>query len=133
MELIDKVRDIAIEATDGGRDPIAAYLELHRLKTALEESMELCKQAAMPEVSKYGKEGYSADGVNIVVRPGQSRWKFDGVVLHKELSKQLKDVEELAKAAAKTGASIANPDGVLIEPALQTFTADSLVVTKTKN
>lgn len=125
------IQDLATKAVEGLTDPADTYLSLYTLRKTLDECIELVKTAAVDEVGKYGKEGFSKDGYRLVAQASAGRWDYKGVAKHRELQSQLKAVEALAQAAQKTGASIADENGVLIEPAY--FKAGETTIVCTKN
>jgi len=117
MPLANSIRTMAIAVQNGEADPAETYAYLYNLREALEECLAAVKEVAINEVAKYGTEGYTAHGLKLTTKSAAGRWSYKGVAAHAELAAKLKSIEQLAQAAHKTGASIADGDGVMIEPA----------------
>lgn len=132
MEMKQAIYDLATKAVEGNADPADTYAKLYSLRKALDECIELVKTVAVSEVAKYGKEGVEKEGYVLTTKAGAGRWKYTSVTLHTELQAKLKAVEALAQAAYKTGASIADENGQLIEPAGYIAGDETIVCTKAK-
>lgn len=130
MSLANSIRTMAIAVQNGEADPAETYAYLYNLREAIEECLAAVKEVAVNEVAKYGTEGYSAHGLKLTTKSAAGRWSYKGVAAHAELAAKLKGIEQLAQAAHKTGASIADGDGVMIEPADYTPGSTTIYATK---
>lgn len=132
MDVVKHIQDLSLSVENGHADAADTYAHLYNIKKALDECMAMVKESAVDEVKKYGKEGVVKMGLLLTTKAAAGRWNYSGVAVHSDLSKKLKQVEELAQAAYRTGASIANDDGELITPATYLAGADTVVCTKAK-
>jgi len=132
MDVVKHIQDLSLSVVNGHADAADTYAHLYNIKKALDECIDMVKEDAVEEVKKYGKEGVVKMGLLMTTKSGPGRWNYSGVAVHKELHKKLKQVEELAQAAYRTGASIANDDGELIGPATYLAGSDTVVCTKAK-
>jgi hypothetical protein len=132
MNLKQAIQDIALSVENGTANPAETYALLYGISKTVEECIAAIKEAAIEEVTKYGKDGVDHFGLHLTTKPAGGRWNFKGVSVHAELSARLKVVEELAQTAYRTGGGIADPDGQLIQPAMYLPGSDTIVCTKTK-
>jgi hypothetical protein len=132
MDLKKHIQDLTLAVTHGTADAAETYALLYGLKKTIEDCMDSVKEQAIEEVRKYGKEGVVMMGLHMTTKAGAGRWNYKTVALHNELSAKIKQIEELAQAAYRTGGNIADIDGVIIEQALYLPGADTVVCTKPK-
>lgn len=130
MSLANSIRSMAIAVHNGEADPAETYAYLYNLREALEECLAAVKEVAVNEVAKYGTEGFTAHGLKLTTKSAAGRWSYKGVAAHAELAAKLKGIEQMAQVAWRHGGSVADADGVLIEPA--TYTPGSTTIYATK-
>jgi hypothetical protein len=132
MDIANAMRDIALASENGDRDRVEAYAELYKLKAVLEDCLSSAKAGAINDVAKYGKEGVVVGDLKLTIKSGAGRWNYQGVKQWMDLKTKMIGVEELAKAANKTGGFVTDENGEVINPAVQTFDADTIVATKVR-
>lgn len=132
MDIANAMRDIALSSESGNRNPVEAYAELYKLKQVLEDCLSAAKASALPEVAKHGKDGVVVGDLKLTMKNGAGRWNFANVKAWVAQKAKLQGIEELSKAAHKTGGFVTDENGEVIEPGVQTFDADTIVATKAK-
>mgnify|MGYP001613117063 CR=1 FL=1 len=100
MEAINP-RQLMCDVMDGKRDPLKSYIELKKLEYHLKEAIEVVKEYALTEATKYGKSSVH-DGCKCDIRNAPGQWKFDDVPGWLPAKERLKELEEKAKAAFKS-------------------------------
>jgi len=115
------------DALSGMIDHLEAYLFLKKLETTVKDSINLLKDGAADEASKYGKGEHLVDGAYISVKASAGRWVFSERV--KEAEELVKRLKEEEKAAYKNDVIIIDKDGVEI-PAAQFFQGQEVINVK---
>lgn len=110
--------------------------ELWAFLVQLEREIEVLKkcieEAAIQEVSAYGKEGVTRGGFHLAVTNRPGRWNFKSVPAWTEADARKKEIEDLAKLAYRTGGRVADKDGVEVTPAVYMGGGEGITATKTK-
>lgn len=114
----DYIKDLAIKVFNGELKALDAYAELHAIKKDLDDAIESVKEQAITDVIEYGKEGTVINGYRFIKTNAAGRWMFGNVTLYNQYKDKLKNIEELAKMASKTGGHVTTEDGEVIEPAV---------------
>lgn len=115
-----------------GNDPRIAWAILNAMEKAVKDAKDMVRPVVVQEVEKYGREGVVIGELRLTYQSGRRQWKYEGVTQVAELDKKLKAAQLMAQAACDNGAMIADSDGVVVNPAQCTYTADTVVVTQVK-
>lgn len=132
MDLKQHIQDLTLSVTNGHASAADTYALLYGLKKTIDDCIDAVKEQAVDEVRQYGKEGVTKMGFHMIVKPAAGRWNYKGVSLHNELTAKIKQVEELAQTAYRTGGGISDSDGQIVEPAFYLAGADTVVCNKPK-
>jgi hypothetical protein len=116
--IIEQLYGIAQHCIEGGANPADTFAQLRAIEKAVKECLEQVKPHAIKVVKRCGREGYTAHGLQLVVKNAGGRWSYKHIKPHAELTAQLRNIEQLAQTATKTGRYMADNDGVIIEPAI---------------
>lgn len=124
------LRDLALAVTNGNAKPAETYAYLYNLSKVVAECMEAVKESAIEEVAKYGAEGCTAMGLRMTTKSAAGRWNYKAVAAHADLMARVKEVEELAQTAYRTGGNVTDQDGQYIEPAVYLPGGTTIYTTK---
>jgi serine/threonine-protein kinase RIO1 len=115
---------------DGNVNPLRAFIELKNLSDMIFSMQDSIKEAAINEYMKYGKEDLVIDGYKIEKMNGRKIWKYDHSSAWQAANERRKTLEMLMQKA-HNGSSIVDGDtGEIIEPAVVTYTSETLKLTK---
>lgn len=124
------LRDLALAVTNGNGNPAETYAYLYSLNKVVAECMEVVKESAIEEVAKYGAEGCTAMGLRMTTKSAAGRWNYKAVSAHVDLMARLKEVEDLAQVAYRSGGNVTDQDGQYIEPAVYLPGGTTIYTTK---
>lgn len=106
---------------DGNADPLEAYIHLKQIEKHLKGAFECVEPMAFQEAGKWTEKTFTYKGAEIQKKNAAGRWDFSNVSLYKESQKRLKQIEDLAKVAAKGGATVVDElSSEVVEPAVYT-------------
>jgi hypothetical protein len=114
-------------------DPMDVYAELSRTEKLTEGLKKAVKEEAMAKALVYraDKEEVAYNGHTFEVRKGRAMNKYDHIGIWAEADRRRKEIEEIAKLAAKRNCELPDPEtGEAIPPAHVTYAADSLIVSR---
>jgi hypothetical protein len=113
--------ELVQQVVDGNADPLEAYIHLKDVEKYLKQCNECVEPLAYQEADKWSEKTFTYKGAEIQKKSAAGRWDFTNVSLYKESQKRLKQIEELAKVAAKGGTTVIDePSGEVVEPAIYT-------------
>lgn len=129
---MENLQDIIIQVKDGQLDAIEIYGELKMRVKDLTSAINEIEPIVYEEAEKHGTE-FTHKGLQYRLRKGATRYTFNHIPEHQQMTKQLKDYEQLIKQATIAQGKITNhtPDGEEIPLARVTVAKDSIVVSKT--
>ncbi len=125
-DTIDFILSIRDKVLDGDAEPIKNYVQLKKIMEVAKGCMEEIQPDAITDAQRYGKGEFVIDGAKVQVKESGGKWDFSNVPQIGELKKSQKDLEEMAKQAYKTGATVISPDGEEVSPA--TYTAGKTTI-----
>lgn len=104
---------------DGNANPLEAYIHLKKIEKHLKGAFECVEPMAFQEAGKWSEKTFTYKGAEIQKKNAAGKWDFTNVSLYKESQKRLKQIEELAKVAAKGCATVVDEtSGEVVEPAI---------------
>ena len=121
LMIIDK----ASEAFNGDADPLKVFAELQKLEKKIKFLKDEILETAINEFEKYGEKSITQEGFNISLSQS-ARYSYSHIPSWKDLTKQLKKIEAYAKTAQSQGESIILETGEIIEPAVKSYSKESL-------
>lgn len=113
--------ELVQQVIDGNADPLEAYIHIKDLERYIKQCNEAVEPLAYQEADKWTEKTFVYKGAEIQKKNSAGRWDFTNVALYKESQQRLKQIEELAKVAAKGGATVVDEkSGEVVEPAVYT-------------
>jgi hypothetical protein len=113
--------DLTQAVIDGNADPLEAYIHLKQIEKHLKGAFECVEPMAFQEAGKWTEKTFTYKGAEIQKKNAPGRYDFTNVSLWKEAEKRKKQIEELAKVAAKGGATVVDElSSEVVEPAIYT-------------
>lgn len=106
------------QVVDGNEDALKAYIHLKQIEKQLKAAFEAVEPLAFQDADKWTEKTFVYAGAEIQKKNAAGRWNFANVALYNEAEKRKKQIEELAKVAAKGGATVVDEiSGEVVEPA----------------
>lgn len=131
-EIAAILQHIAHDVEMGNGSALRAYVALKEIADHVEQVLDQIKYVAVEERRRYGKENPIIDGMQIELAAGRKLWKYDHSSSWKALNERRKTLEELMQKAYNGASIVDGETGEEIEPAVLTFTADTIRLTKPK-
>lgn len=108
MQVEEYFKDKTQDAIDGVSNPLDLYIELNNAKKYIEKCMESIKEDTLKEAFRHGNK-FDYQGFKIELSDGRKMHKFDHLPNWLEASKQLKEIEETAKAHNESAITYTKP------------------------
>lgn len=127
--MIQKLHD---RAFSGDINPLEAYAQAKHLLDQYTKLVDDLKEYAQDEAEKYPKQ-FEDFGFKFEKRSGRTMYDFKHIDKWKDLTKNVKDFEDVCKQALKAmeqGGTIIDEDGCVVEPPKVTYTKDVLIIKK---
>lgn len=122
------------EAVDNGQtNPLKAYVEIKRLSQLLDQIKDTLQDQAIGERMKYGKEEVVIDGYKVEQVPGRKNWKYDHSSQWQSINERRKAIESLMQNSYAGASIIDGETGEEIEPALLSYSKETLRLTEVRS
>jgi len=133
-EVEEHLNDLAMQVSEGEADAMETYGIIQTLRKTLESIEKGIKAEAIESALRHSadKGEVNYKGFKFKFAQGRRMFKFDHISSWKSANDTLKDIEEMAKAAASKGSGeyVNQETGEVIEPAIVSYAAASLSVSK---
>lgn len=131
--LQEKVLLVSDTVRDGYTEALPAWVAINRLKKTCEDALSLLEEYGALDQAR-DQKGQEVLGMTIGFSSGRKNYKFDHLSIIVKMEEDLKREKELAKAAAdarEKGLEYSQ-EGVIIDPAIITYTKASISATLPK-
>lgn len=127
----EKLAAMVQDVIDGHESGLKVFAELKDQKNFIDECLKEIEGAALDEASKYGSKSFEAHGLNFELRAGGRMWNFKSCPNWVKKQEELKEEEELLKAAHQAyerGATSVDANGEVYTLPEVTYRKDSIVI-----
>jgi hypothetical protein len=90
--------EILVEQVENGHiDPLAAYIELHKLIVEAEKAIDTIKQSAINEAGKYPEKSFEKCGVIVEKRNSPAKWDYSSCEIINIMQDNVKKLQKIAQ------------------------------------
>lgn len=132
-ERIQGLVDImAAEVENGDKDALEIFILIKAMNEISKKALAALSSYALDEADNHGQKTFNFHGVEVTIKEGATRYKFDHIPDYVAAKAELKKIEERHKAALKNSelqiTGVENLTGEIITPAIAVPSARGLSI-----
>jgi hypothetical protein len=129
------ISELVLAVKKGESSAIDAYTTLTEIKKEIEAHIAAIKEYAIKEAEKYPKK-FNINGYEYQLSEGRAIYDYKHIEEWVEKNKEIKEIEEKAKAAAiqhAKGLNLIDVNGEIIQPCIIKYSEPFLTIKKINN
>lgn len=122
-KIIETLSILTQSIADGNADALEAYIHLKQVEKKLSDALKEVEPMAYEMASRWQEKTFKYKGAEIQKKNAAGKYDYSNIKQYVSAKEKVKQIEELAKQAAamaKTGNTVVDENGEVVEPAIYT-------------
>ena len=120
-KIIETLSILTQSVIDGNADALETYIHIKQIEKKLSDSLKEVEPMAYEMASRWHENTFKYKGAEIQKKNAAGKYDYSNIKQYLTAKEKIKHIEELAKRAsemAKTGNTVVDENGEIVEPAI---------------